>query len=188
MHPLVKLTKSTIEKYVEEKEVISPPPGFPKEFLKKKSGVFITIKKPGEYLRGCVGTYLPTQKNIAEEVIENAIAAATKDFRFGSIEKEELPDLSYEVSILRKPELIKDKGGLNPRKYGIIIKTSETNAPKGNNVSFNGYSPFKTGLLLPGIEGINTPDEQIAAASQKAGIDLNKEKITIYRFETQKFK
>ena len=107
MHPLIDLAKQTVETFIKKGEIISLPEDLLKEFLEKKAGTFVTIMKNGE-LRGCIGTYLPTRENIAEEVIYNAIAAATEDYRFGPIQEEELPYLSYTVYILNEPELIKD--------------------------------------------------------------------------------
>ncbi len=169
MNFLVLLAKNTVENYIEKGEIISLPENLPEEFLIKKSGVFITIMKNKE-LRGCVGTYLPTKKNIAEEIIANAIAAATEDYRFGLIQKEELPELSYMVYILNKPELVKDIKELNPKKYGIIVKSGP-----------------RTGLLLPDLEGIKTTEKQVSIACQKAGIDPAQEKILIYKFTVENY-
>jgi len=165
MNPYVLLAKETVEDYVKEKKIIN----LPGEFSDKKSGVFVTIKKNGQ-LRGCIGTYLPTKENINEEIIQNAVAAATEDYRFGSIQKEELPELSYTVYILNKPELVKDINELNPKKYGIIIKAG-----------------LKLGLLLPDLEGVDTVEKQISIACQKGNIDLTGEKIIIYRFTVEKY-
>jgi AmmeMemoRadiSam system protein A len=173
MNPYVSLVKSTVENYVKEGKAISPPPDLPEELLKKKAGVFVTIEK-GKELRGCVGTYLPTKENIAKEIISNAIAAASQDFRFGPIQKEELPHLSYTVYLLSEPEPIKNIKELNPKKYGIIVKTVA--------------SPQKSGLLLPDLEDVDTIEEQISIACQKAGIDLTEEKILIYKFTVKKYK
>jgi AmmeMemoRadiSam system protein A len=170
MHPLVFLAKSAIENYIKEGKIIEPPENLPKEFLEKKAGTFVTIEKNGE-LRGCIGTYLPTRENIAKEVIYNAIAAATEDWRFGPVEKEELPYLSYTVYILSEPKLVKDLKELDPKKYGIIVK-----------------SGFKSGLLLPDLEGVDTVEKQIFIACQKAGINPFEEKISIFKFTVQKFK
>jgi len=181
MNAYVSLAKLAVENYVRKKKIISPPGDLPKEFLTKKSGVFVTICKkekprnllrsePKILLRGCIGTYLPTKENIAEEIISNAIAAATEDYRFGPIQEKELPQLSYTVYILNKPELVKNIKELNPKKYGIIVK--------------NG---LKSGLLLPSLRGVNTVEKQIFIACQKGGINLQKEKIIIYKFTVEKY-
>jgi AmmeMemoRadiSam system protein A len=169
---LVELAKKTVETYIKEGKIISSLDDLPKEFLERKAGTFITIEKNGN-LRGCIGTYLPTRRHIAEEIVYNSIAAATEDYRFGSIQKEELPYLSYKIYILSEPELVKDVKELNPKKYGIIVKTTD-NYPK-------------TGLLLPDLKDIDTIEQQISITCQKGEIDPLKEKISIYKFTVEKY-
>ena len=129
MNHYVLLAKEAVETYIREGKIISSSPDLPKEFFETKSGVFITIEKQGK-LRGCIGTYLPTEENIAKEIISNAISAATEDYRFTLIKEEELPHLSYTVSILSNPEQIRNLEELNPKKYGIIIKTFSVAEPQ----------------------------------------------------------
>lgn len=168
MKNLSQLAQKAVEDYIEKGVVINPPRGISKVFLKKRAGVFVTIKKDNN-LRGCIGTYLPTKENIAQEVISNAIAAALKDYRFKAIKKEELKFLSYSVSILGEVERVEGLSDLDPKQFGIIVK-----------------SGIKIGLLLPDLPGLERVEDQIIVASQKAGIDLNKEKIKIYRFKVEK--
>jgi AmmeMemoRadiSam system protein A len=186
MHPLTSLAKLAVENYIKEGEIISPPADLSEEFLKRRAGTFVTIEKNGE-LRGCIGTYLPTKINVAEEIIRNAIAAATEDYRFGPIREEELPYLSYTVYILSYPEPVKDIKELDPKKFGIIVKTGPFAYPDQENVVFDGVIPYKTGLLLPDLEGVDTVEQQISIACQKGGIDLQREKIFIYRFTVEKY-
>lgn len=186
MNFLTSLAKSAVENYIKENKIIELPKNLPKEFLKRQAGTFVTIEKGGD-LRGCIGTYLPTRKNIAEEIIHNAIAAATEDYRFGLIQKKELPQLSYTVYILSEPELVKDINELDPKKYGIIIKMVPIISPDKTDVVFNGHFPYKSGLLLPDLKGVDTIEKQILIACQKAGIDPRREKIIIYRFGVEKY-
>ncbi|PJE69716.1 MAG: AmmeMemoRadiSam system protein A [Candidatus Staskawiczbacteria bacterium CG10_big_fil_rev_8_21_14_0_10_38_10] len=172
MNCLVLLAKSTVENYINTGKIIRTPKDFPKEFLEEKSGVFVTIMKNNE-LRGCIGTYLPTRENIIQEVIYNAVAAATEDYRFGPIQREELPHLSYTVYALKAPELVKDLKDLDPKKYGIIVKTAAT--------------PLKSGLLLPDLDGIDTIEQQVSICCQKSGINPKEEKIVIYKFTVKKY-
>ena len=176
MHPLVSLAKSAVENYIKEGKIIKPSEDLPEFFSKKKSGTFVTIEKDGQ-LRACIGTYLPTQPNVAQEVIHTAVAAASEDYRFGPIDKEELPRLSYAVYILDEPEPIKDHKELDPKKFGIIVKTASDNKAFAR----------KSGLLLPSLPGIDTAEQQIDIACQKAGIDPNQEEIVIYRFTAEKY-
>ncbi len=172
MHTLIVLVKKIVEAYIKEEKIIKAEDNLIKEFSEKKAGVFITIEK-NKNLRGCIGTYLPTKNNIIEEIIQNAISAATEDYRFGPIQEDELPFLSYTVSILEKPELIKNRKELNPKEYGIIIKTLN-------------YPP-KSALLLPDLEGIDTIEKQISITCQKGNIDQLKEEIIIYKFRIKKY-
>ena len=127
------------------------------------------------------------RKNIAEEIIHDAIAAAIEDYRFGSIQEKELSSLSYTVYILSEPELVKNLKELNPKKYGIIVKTMPITHPDGTDVVFNGHLPYKSGLLLPDLEGVDTIEKQISIACQKGGIDPSREKILIYKFTVKKY-
>jgi AmmeMemoRadiSam system protein A len=186
MNFYILLAKKAVEEFVKGGKIIEPPKDLPEEFLKKKAGTFVTIKKNGK-LRGCIGTYLPTKENIAKEIISNAISAATEDYRFGPLQKEELAELSYTVYILSEPELVKDIKELDPKKYGIIVKTIPITSSQETEVVFNGHFSSKSGLLLPDLEGIETVEEQITIACQKAGIDPLKEKIIIYKFRVEKY-
>ena len=169
MNSLVLLAKRAVESYIEERKIIELPKDLPKEFLERRAGTFVTIEKDGR-LRGCMGTYLPVRDNIGEEIIHNAIAAATEDYRFGEIKKMELPHLSYIVYILNTPEKVLDIAELDPKKFGIIVKAG-----------------VKSGLLLPDLKGVNTVAEQIAICCQKGGIFLKQENVEIYKFTVEKY-
>jgi AmmeMemoRadiSam system protein A len=168
MHPLVSLAKRTVEEYVRNKKVISPPDELTPE-MRQRAGVFVSLKKKGE-LRGCIGTFLPTTENVATEIIQNAISAATRDPRFMPVSPEELDEIEYSVDVLSEPERVSDRKDLDPKKYGVIVKKGE-----------------RRGLLLPDLEGINTVDEQINIALMKAGI-LPDEDFELYRFEVKRYK
>ena len=188
MNHYILLAKEAVENYIKEGKIMEPAGDLPEEFLKKWAGTFVTIQKDKE-LRGCIGTYLPTKINIAEEIIHNAIAAATEDYRFGQIKKEELPSLSYTVYLLSYPEPVKDAlKELNPKKFGIIVKTGPFAYPNQENVVFDGTVPYKTGLLLPDLEEVDTIAQQLSIACQKGEINPEKEKIFIYRFTVEKHK
>ncbi len=162
--------EQAVNKYIREGKILDVPKKIPAEF-KKKAGVFVTIFNNGE-LRGCIGTYLSTKANLAQEIIDNAISAASHDWRFEPITKEELAQLSYEVSVLEKPELVKNIKKLDSKKYGIIIK---------------GQSSGRSALLLPDLEGLDTVEKQLTACLQKAGINPRIDSISIFRFQTKKY-
>ncbi|MFQ6117882.1 MAG: AMMECR1 domain-containing protein, partial [Candidatus Bipolaricaulia bacterium] len=70
------LARRAVEEYVRHRRRISPPEEL-EEGLQRRAGAFVSIKKGGE-LRGCIGTFLPAQENLAEEIITNAISSATR--------------------------------------------------------------------------------------------------------------
>jgi len=167
MDHYTELARKTIYTFLKEKKIIQSPQNLPKEMLEKRAGVFVSLhKKSDNSLRGCIGTYLPTQENIALEIIHNAISASIEDPRFNPLAMPELEDLDISVDILSDPERIKNTDELDAKKYGIIIKSTDG----------------RTGLLLPDIEGVENVDEQISIACQKAGISPSSEKFSIFRF------
>jgi AmmeMemoRadiSam system protein A len=186
MNSYALLAKKAVENYIKKGEVIEPFPGLAEELFEKRTGVFVTIEKKGQ-LKGCIGTYLPTRPTLAEEIIRNAVAAATEDYRFGSVKEEELPSLSYKVYVLSEPRPVEDIKSLDPKKFGIIVKTAPLVYPAHNNVEFDGVTHQKTGLLLPDLEGVNNPKEQFALACQKGKINPKKEKVFIYCFSVEKY-
>ncbi|MBA7688016.1 hypothetical protein ES703_96490 [subsurface metagenome] len=156
-----------METFVKEGKIPEPEELTPE--MKQKTGVFVSIHKFGQ-LRGCIGTFEPTQDNVAEETITNAISSATRDPRFPPVTPDELSDLSYNVDVLTTPEPIASKDQLDPKKYGVIVEAG-----------------IRKGLLLPDLEGVDTVDYQIEICCQKAGIAAD-EPITLYRFEVKRYK
>ncbi|MGQ9523501.1 MAG: AmmeMemoRadiSam system protein A [Armatimonadota bacterium] len=162
----IELARNAIAQYVRTGRRIPPPDPLPNE-LRVRAGAFVSLKRQGE-LRGCIGTYLPSQENLACEIIENAISAATRDPRFPPVEEWELDDLDVSVDVLTTPEPVKDASALDAKRYGVIVK-----------------SGWRTGLLLPDLEGVNTPEEQISICMMKAGIRPG-EPYELYRFEVER--
>jgi len=169
LHPLVQLAKDTIENYVRHGKTVQPPKERTPE-MEKQAGTFVSIHKHG-MLRGCIGTIEPTQANVAQEVIENAISAATQDPRFPPVVPEELADLDIKVDVLGEPEPVGGLEELDPRRYGVIVKSARD---------------WRRGLLLPDLEGVDTVEYQVDIARRKAGIWPD-EPIELYRFEVVRY-
>lgn len=168
MDPLVRLAKDAIETYVKTGKIIEPPRDMPEDW-KIRRGVFVCLKK-NHQLRGCIGTIHPATENLAEEIIKNAIVAATEDPRFMPVTEDELRELTYSVDVLSPPEKVKDLNELDPKKYGIIVS-------KG----------ARKGVLLPDLEGVNTVAEQLSIALMKAGIRQDEE-FEVYKFTVRRLK
>lgn len=162
--PYVLLARTSLEHYVKRGKVLEIPDYLPPEMTTLSRGVFVSIKKHG-HLRGCIGTISPINSNTAEEIIHNAISAGTRDPRFNPVKEFELKDLVYSVDVLGTPEPANSIDDLDVKRYGVIVT-----------------SGYKRGLLLPDLEGVDTPEQQLEIALSKAGIDKN-ENYSMERFE-----
>lgn len=163
----VKLARNSLEHYIKEGNIMDVPKDLSRKLLNHRHGAFVTLKKDG-ILRGCIGTIEPTRSSLAEEIIHNAISAGLKDPRFEPVGEEELSHLVYSVDVLYPPEPISSIEELDVERYGVIVS-------KG----------FRKGLLLPNIEGVDTPREQVSIALRKAGIGEH-EDYKLERFEVER--
>ncbi len=169
MHSYAALAKKVIEEYVIRRKVPPPPEEVPAD-MKQQAGVFVCLKI-GNDLRGCIGTFLPTSGNLYEEIVRNALAAATEDPRFSPLREDELQALQYSVDVLSSPEEVKDISELDPKKYGVIV-----------------IKGARKGLLLPDLEGVDTVEDQLRITKMKAGIDPLDSNVQLFRFSVERYK
>ena len=161
--PWVQLAWQSVENYVTERRITAVPAGLPDDLIKTRAGAFVSIHKQGR-LRGCIGTIVPTRSSLAEEIIHNAISASSNDPRFDPIRPDELKWLEISVDVLGEPEDIVSENELDVKRYGVIVT-----------------SGHRRGLLLPDLDGVDTVQQQISIARQKAGIGP-REQISLQRF------
>ena len=164
----VQLARQSLETYVRTGRRLPLPASLPTE-LAQPAGAFVTLYKR-ERLRGCIGTILPSEKNLAAEIIANAISAGTRDPRFSPVVPEELAEISYSVDVLSPPEPIDSPSELDPDRYGVIVRSGDG----------------RTGLLLPQLDGVDTVEQQVKIAKEKAGLRPG-DKVTLERFEVQRY-
>lgn len=160
----VQLARQSLEYFIRANHALKRPKDLPASLIEKRAGVFVSLKKDGR-LRGCIGTISPITACIADEIIQNAISAGTQDFRFERVREDELDQLIYSVDVLSPSEPIASIKELDAERYGVIVRY------KG-----------RSGLLLPHLEGIDSPDKQVEIALQKAGIAPD-DPYTMERFE-----
>ena len=138
------------------------------------SGAFVTIKRRGQ-LRGCLGT-LQCRRGLIEEVARCAADAASEDPRFPPVSKDELPELSVEVSVLGALEPIDPMkpGAFEIGRHGLVVEQG-----------------LNRGLLLPqvAIEWGWTPDQFLRQTCVKAGLpeDAWRHGARVYRFAAEVF-
>lgn len=168
MHPLVQLAKNTVELYIRDKTIFEVREEDLPAGLQERAGVFVCLKIRG-VLRGCIGTFEPTEKNVALETVRSSISAATCDPRFQCIRPDELESIEYTVDVLTPPVQVHDRSELDPSRYGVIVQAGG-----------------RRGLLLPDIEGVDTVDMQVGIAMQKAGI-ASGTTVTLFKFEVKRY-
>ncbi|MDR2561720.1 MAG: AmmeMemoRadiSam system protein A [Holophagales bacterium] len=168
MDPIVQLAEKAIEHFVlGAKDNI--PDSFRDAIPQKKAGVFVSIHLASGDLRGCIGTISPTCKSMADEIIQNARWACSRDNRFSPIAASELGDLKIKVDVLSEPEPIDSIDELDAKKFGVIVSAKDG----------------RRGLLLPDLEGVESIEEQIDICRRKGGIGRN-EPVSLQRFTVER--
>ena len=150
------------------------PPGKPhKESLLMLGGAFVSLHR-GSALRGCIGT-IEAAKPIYKTVQEMAVAAATRDPRFGPVTDAEVEKLTFEVSVLSDFAPIKGPDEITIGTHGLVIDLGENR-----------------GLLLPQEAPAQgwTAEEFLANVCRKANLDDDAWQVsaaTLQRFSAQVF-
>jgi AmmeMemoRadiSam system protein A len=124
---LLNIARQTIETYLKERKIAKFSEDDPE--LLKSYGAFVTLRKPGrnkkiddvESLRGCIG-HIISKEPLYKVVRDMAIASSTEDTRFPPVTKEELKDIKIEISVLSKPQLIKNIDEFELGKHGVIVQ------------------------------------------------------------------
>lgn len=175
---LLQIVARGLQKAATEHKHYSPSRQDYSDEIFNKGASFVTLKKNNE-LRGCVGTVIPHEA-IAQDVAKNTFSAAMEDDRFPPLSKEELPFLSFSISLLTGFEAInytdsddllsQIKTGID----GIIIRDGD-----------------RQGLFLPSVwKTLPDKEEFMKQLKIKAGINPSywSENLKVYRFRTVEIK
>jgi AmmeMemoRadiSam system protein A len=168
MDPFVQLARRAIESFVGDGECDAPK-SLMDAIPEGRAGTFVSLHGPNGDLRGCIGTIAPVCDSLAEEIVQNARWACSRDHRFPPVQAGELPDLQVKVDVLSAPEDVGSADDLDPQRYGTIVSASGG----------------RRGLLLPALEGVSSVEQQIRICRQKGGIGP-KEPITLQRFTVER--
>ncbi|MCA1566908.1 MAG: AmmeMemoRadiSam system protein A [Acidobacteria bacterium] len=166
---LPELARRAVETLVSERRVLEVPNTPDDSPLSQRAACFVSIKTDEGDLRGCIGTVEPVRATLAEELIHNAISAATRDPRFLPVEISELPHLRYSVDVLSPPEPARFEE-LDPKTYGLIVEDKSG----------------RRGLLLPDLEGVESAEQQLQITARKAGIPSGAD-VKLYRFQVRRY-
>lgn len=163
------LARQAVEQFVQSGSLLASPR--PVGFLGTRAPCFVSLKTLQGDLRGCIGTIEPARDTLAEEIITNAVSAATNDPRFEPVTEPELANLRYSVDVLLPSEQA-TLNDLDPAVYGVIVED------EGGG---------RRGLLLPDIPGVVDARAQVEIAARKAGIAAG-EPVRLWRFKVERFR
>ncbi len=166
---LIKSARENINSWLEKKRGLEIPPGTVPPGCMTKYGAFVTLKSRGN-LRGCIG-YVTAEKPLIQAVLECSYRAAFGDPRFLSVRKEEMKDITIEISVLSEPVQVRNAEEVETGRHGLIIE-------RGN----------RRGLLLPQVAAEQGWDRYtfLQHTCLKAGLPVDSWRDTntgIYRFE-----
>lgn len=154
-----------------------PAPTLDAAVLHRPGASFVTLTRNGN-LRGCIGS-LEAMRPLAEDVRENARAAAFADPRFPPLTRAELDGLRVEVSVLSAPRALRVASEadaiaqLRPGVDGIVLRMGLRHA-----------------TFLPQVwEQIPEPMSFLRALKQKAGLPVEfwSPQLELSRYEVTKF-
>ncbi len=138
--------------------------------LKADGAVFVTLKEKDGRLRGCIGS-IQAHTALYRSVVQNAVAAATKDPRFRPVRPEELPHLDLEVTVLSPMEPVSGSSEIEIGKHGVYLEAS------GRSSVFLPQVPVEQGWDL---------GTYLAELSMKAGLSPDSWKSgRLYRFTAE---
>jgi AmmeMemoRadiSam system protein A len=175
---LLALARRAVAAALQRGQPPSLDPGQLSEELCSDGACFVTITKDGT-LRGCIGS-LEAHQPLAEDVRENAIAAAVRDPRFPPLSTAELDQVCFEVSVLSAPQRLEYEGledllaKLRPGIDGVLIQ-----------------SGFNRATFLPQVwEKLPDPHLFLQQLCLKAGLPPNayrRGELEVFTYQAEKF-
>lgn len=147
--------------------------------LRKPGAAFVTLTIAGQ-LRGCIGSLEPTDaRSLAEDVSDNAFAAAFRDPRFPALTEAELTETRISLSVLgaKQPLACQSEdellAALRPRLDGVILQAGR-----------------RRGTFLPSVwEQLPHPQDFLLHLKRKAGLmpDEWPADLLVWRYRTHSF-
>ena len=167
----LKLCRDVISARLNGTKIITDHP----TVFESEGACFVTLKKHGQ-LRGCIGSII-AHRPLIIDLLHNAQNAAFSDPRFNPVSKDEINDLTIDISVLSEPKQMhfKDEedfmSQIVPFKDGIIIRDGQFQA-----------------VYLPSVwEELSDKETFIRTLKMKAGLPPNHFSKTFeaFRFETE---
>jgi len=171
--PLLALARGAIARELGSANATEPiPPD-----LAQVGATFVTLRSDGD-LRGCIGT-VDAWRPLADDVRANAVAAAFRDPRFPPLRRDELVQVTIEVSVLNPSEPVPSgreaslAATLRPEIDGVVLECARHRA-----------------TFLPQVwEQLPHPRDFLRALKRKAGLpeDFWSDDVRVLRYTVEKF-
>lgn len=139
--------------------------------LKLNLACIVSIYDNDNNLLSLYGNIKPEQKNLYDEIIENALKAASGNKKYSAVDSSKLNQVKVFVDVVSDLHKVEEISELKPKKHGVYIK-------KGEHEYY----------ILPDTKGIKTPEQLIEELMKKAGIKNAKDfKDEIHFFKTTRY-
>ncbi len=114
---LLDVARRTLESYLSDHKI--PDCDQPGGSLIEKKGAFVSLHN-GDELRGCIGQLYP-DRELYKIVQHCAVSAALDDTRFSPVTREELHELTVEISVLTPFRRIRRIDEIEVGRHGLYI-------------------------------------------------------------------
>ncbi len=145
--------------------------------FEEPAATFVTVTREGR-LHGCIGSIAP-RRSLADDVEENAVAAAFMDPRSSAFREEWIPEMGVEVTVL---------GPLEPIRFTSEEDLLRRIVPRVDGLLLR-YGPYR-GTFLPQVwESLPEPKRFLDELKNKAGLprDFWADGVEVFRFRVQKW-
>ncbi|MCD4833484.1 MAG: AMMECR1 domain-containing protein [Bacteroidales bacterium] len=140
--------------------------------LKLNRACIVSIFDLNDNLLRSYGDINPKNNFLYDEIIENAIGAASKYENLEPIISSQLNQIKVCVDVLSVPHVADNLKELNPQKHGLFIRDRSG----------------KSGFIMPNIKGVNTVEEQIEKLKNNTGIsEKDNSKLDILFFKLTRY-
>jgi AmmeMemoRadiSam system protein B/AmmeMemoRadiSam system protein A len=117
---LLDFARKSIVYFLDNHQMLNVSDANLSDWLKVSRAAFVTLNE-NHQLRGCIGDIFPRQP-LYKSVISNAVNAAVNDSRFYPVSKNELKDITIEISALTVPKSIGSYQDIRIGTDGVVLK------------------------------------------------------------------
>lgn len=122
---LLRIARQTVTDHVNKRPLPELACNDPR--LAADGAAFVTLKGKDGELRGCIGAIQPVEA-LCRSVRNNAVAAASRDYRFSPVHPRELAGLDLEITVLSPLEPVTDLSEIRLGTHGVYLQGKGTSS------------------------------------------------------------